>query len=72
MHPIVFHRQAKGWTQTQLADKLGVSPTAVQSWEQRRAWPRPRRIAQLAELFGMSGEDLLTKLDAAVKKETVP
>ena len=61
MHPIAFHRHAKGWTQTELAQRTGVSLTSVQSWE-RGALPRPRRLAQLAELFGVDGRELLSAI----------
>ncbi len=68
MSPVAKHRQAKGWTQTELARMVGVHLTTVQEWEERSAWPRPKRIARLAELFDMKGEDLLEELDAVVKK----
>jgi transcriptional regulator with XRE-family HTH domain len=61
VHPIAFHRHAKGWTQTELARLAGVSLTAVQAWE-RGSIPRPGRLAKLAELFGVDGRELLAAI----------
>ena len=61
MHPIARYRKAKGWTQTDLAQELGVSMSTVQSWE-RGAQPRPRHLRRLAEVLGVDGLQLLTEV----------
>ena len=62
MHPIAFRRKAKGWTQTDLAQQVGVSLTSVQSWEKGNG-PRPRNIPRLAEVFGVDGATLLREIE---------
>ena len=54
MHPIVRYRTAKGWTQTELAEQVGVSMTSVQSWE-RGVRPRPRHSHSMAALWVRRG-----------------
>lgn len=69
MHPIAFHRQAKGWTQAELANRLGVNISTVQHWEQRGGRPRPARLTELAALFDITGKELLTSIVEYGKKE---
>jgi transcriptional regulator with XRE-family HTH domain len=45
-------RRSAGLTQTELADKLGVSENAVQTWEAGTFTPRPKRLHALAEALG--------------------
>lgn len=42
-------RKAKGWTQTDLAKKIGVSFTTVASWEQGKNKPRLPALVMLAQ-----------------------
>lgn len=53
MHPIAFYRRAKGWRQSDLAELLSVSTTAVQAWE-RGVMPRPAAFRKLAEVLGVN------------------
>lgn len=55
------HREAKGYTQHTLAEKLGVSPAAVAMWETGERIPRASTLAKMAELFGCSMDDLMRK-----------
>jgi ribosome-binding protein aMBF1 (putative translation factor) len=48
------HRIARGLTQTALAGKLHVSPSAVSLWESGESVPSPSRIKKLARLLGVS------------------
>lgn len=43
-------RHAAGWTQTELADTLGIARRTVQHWESGRHDPLPRDALRLAEL----------------------
>ena len=52
MHPIAFYRRARGWRQSDLAEKLGVSTNSVQAWERGTA-PRPATFLKLAEVLGV-------------------
>ena len=45
-------------TQEQLAEKLGVGPQAVSKWETGAAMPDITALPRLAEVFGVSIDDL--------------
>ena len=51
---ITEERKKNGWSQEELADKLGVSRQAVSKWESAGSVPDLQRIIQLAELFGLA------------------
>ena len=67
---ITEERKRNGWSQEELAEKLGVSRQAVSKWESSGSVPDLQRVIQLAELFGVSTDYLLreevTKEDTAV------
>ena len=52
-------RKSKGWTQSELAEKLQVSQQAVSEWEAGNKTPPVKRAKQLAELLDASIEDFL-------------
>lgn len=52
-------RKEKGWTQTELADKLGVTNQAVSKWETGDSYPETPQLLKLSELFGVTVDDLL-------------
>ena len=56
---IVENRKKNGWSQEELADRLGVSRQSVSKWEGAQAIPDMKKILQLAELFGVSTDYLL-------------
>ena len=62
MHPIARYRRAKGLTQTELAQQVGVALNTVQSWE-RGAKPRPRYQVKLAEALSMGSLQLLDEIE---------
>ena len=47
-----------GMTQEQLAEKLGIGPQAVSKWENAAAMPDITTLPLLAEIFGVSIDDL--------------
>ena len=49
-------REARGWTQEQFAQRLGVQQSAVSAWERGQRVPRRRTQQALADLFGISVE----------------
>ena len=51
-------RKSKGLTQEELAEKLGVSRQAVAKWESGETIPDLEKCKLLAELFGVSLDDL--------------
>ena len=50
-HKIWSLRNARRWTQQDLADKLGVSRASVASWETGRANPSDAQLKRIAEKF---------------------
>ena len=66
---IIEQRKKNGWSQEELAEKLGVSRQSVSKWESAGSIPDLQRIIQLAELFGVS-TDYLLKDDMGPEYET--
>ena len=62
---IKYHRKRLGLTQEQLAARMGVSAQAVSKWENDLSCPDISILPELAELFGVSVDELLGKQDAA-------
>ena len=52
-------RQRCGMTQEELAEQLGVSRQAVSKWENDSAAPGSANLLALAQLFGISVDELL-------------
>ena len=51
--------KTKGWTQSQLADEVGVSAQSVTNWMQGEGFPRPATLLKLATLLRLSFEQLV-------------
>lgn len=56
---IMNERKRNGWSQEELADKLGVSRQSVSKWESAQSVPDLNRIIKLAEIFGVTTDYLL-------------
>lgn len=56
---ILSLRKARGWSQEELADKIGVSRQAVSRWEADSAKPDADKIILICDLFGVSADYLL-------------
>lgn len=56
---IIDERKKNGWSQEDLADKLGVSRQSVSKWEGAQSVPDLQRILEMSELFGVSTDYLL-------------
>ena len=56
---IIENRKKNGWSQEELADKLGVSRQSVSKWERAQAIPDMKKILQLSEVFGVSTDYLM-------------
>lgn len=53
-------RLQKDWTQSELAEKLFVTPQTISKWEQGTALPDIPNLCRLAETLGVSVDELLT------------
>lgn len=58
MHRIRQFREKSGFSQTELAGKVGVSLDTVHRWEAGKRDPRLPDLLKLAELFACSLDDL--------------
>ena len=47
-------REERGWTQLELANRLGVTPSTIYSWERGRYEPTASKLRALARTFGVS------------------
>ncbi len=56
---IIENRKKNGWSQEELADRLGVSRQSVSKWEGAQAVPDMKKIVQMAEVFGVTTDYLL-------------
>lgn len=61
---IVSYRKRQGLTQAALAEKLNYSDKAVSKWERGESAPDVLTLVQLAELFGITVNDLLVDPNA--------
>ena len=52
-------REARGWTQAELARRLNITRNGVNSWEQGLSMPSPACLVDLAKLFSVSTDYLL-------------
>lgn len=62
-------RKEKGMTQFELAEKMGVTDKAVSKWERDLSCPDVNTIPKLAELFGISVDELM-QIKAESQDET--
>ena len=53
-------RRGSGWSQTELARRLHISPSAVGMYEQGRREPSLQGLLELAAVFGVTTDYLLT------------
>ncbi len=67
---LIALRKKAGWSQEELADKLGVSRQAVSKWEGMQSVPDLERVIALSKLFGVSTDYLLK--DEQEEIETIP
>ncbi|MGI6031615.1 MAG: helix-turn-helix domain-containing protein [Eubacteriales bacterium] len=52
-------RKEKGWSQEELAERLGVSRQAVSKWESEQSTPDVEKILALCDCFSVSADQLL-------------
>ena len=62
---IMQHRKRLGLTQEQLAERVGVSAQAVSKWENDLSCPDISLLPVLAEIFGVTVDELLGKEEPA-------
>ena len=58
MNTIRALRQGRGWTQFELALKIGVHPQAVYLWESGRRTPQVPQLRKLGQVFGLCSDEI--------------
>jgi transcriptional regulator with XRE-family HTH domain len=58
-HAIEAARREKGWSQAQLAGKVGVGQTAISRWETGTKFPSRKYFALLADRLDLDLDELL-------------
>ncbi len=70
---IIENRKKNGWSQEELAEKLGVSRQSVSKWECAQSMPDMKKILQLSEVFGVSTDYLLRdEIEENALPEVIP
>ena len=66
-------RKEKGWSQEELAEKVGVTRQAVSKWESAQSAPDLEKLVQLSGLLGVSTDYLLKdERRAALPEQSAP
>lgn len=68
---IMNERKRNGWSQEELAEKLGVSRQSVSKWESAQSVPDLNRILQLADIFGVTTDYLLKEELDDMSEQTI-
>lgn len=64
-------RNQSGYSQEQLAEKMGVSRQAVSKWESGATLPETEKIIQLSDLFDVSTDFLLRDVPIDRSRDTL-
>ena len=67
---IQYLRKAKGISQEELSDKIGVSRQAVSKWESEQSVPDLDRIINMSEFFGVTTDYILKGIEPVVSDKT--
>ena len=66
---IAARRKERRMTQLELAEKMGVTDKAVSKWERDLSYPDVNSLPRLAEIFGMSVDELMQIKTESVQNE---
>ena len=68
---IMLLRRGSGWSQTELANRLHISPSAIGMYEQGRREPSLQGLMDLAAVFGVTADYMLTGRPANPQDEQI-
>lgn len=63
-------RKERGMTQLELAEQMGVTDKAVSKWERDLSFPDVSSLPRLAEIFGISVDELMQGKEQAGSQNT--
>lgn len=69
---IQYLRKQKGFSQEDLADKVGVSRQAVSKWESEQSSPDIEKIIIMSELFGVTTDYILKGIESVATANKKP
>ncbi len=71
---LLAYRKQFGYSQEQLAERLGLSRQAISKWERAEASPDTDNLIELAKLYGVTLDELImgTETDVPPVEKTVP
>ena len=69
---IQYLRKQKGYSQEELADKVGVSRQAVSKWESEQSTPDLEKVIVMSELFEVTTDYILKEIEHLPKDVTQP
>lgn len=69
---IAMMRKEKNMTQAELAEKMGVTDKAVSKWERDLSCPDVATLPRLAELFGITVDELMQGKSTETERGGVP
>jgi len=64
------YREARGWSQAELAFRSGVSPSTIFNWESKRFEPKSAQLRKVAKVFGVSMDAIDFECDAKAANNT--
>ncbi len=64
-------RRARGWSQEELGERLGVTRQTVSKWELGSTTPELEKLVEMSKLFGISIDELV-KGNSGVNEEKLP
>lgn len=56
---VFTYRVRMGWTQAELAEKIGVTQSTVAQWEKGKTLPTGSKLAKVADVLGITVDELL-------------
>lgn len=56
------YREAKGYSQIEIAEKMSVTQQSISSWEVGRTIPKPYQMKQLSEMLEVSVDELFYEI----------
>ena len=60
MSNIKMYRKMQGYTQSELATKIGVSQQTIAKWESGNAFPLAGKLPEIAKILSCTIDDLLS------------
>ena len=68
---LIALRRREGWSQEELGNRIGVTRQTVSKWELGLTTPELEKLVQLADVFGMTTDQLVGRTAATVPQEPV-